>query len=227
MAEIIDQQNTSGTIGIGFGDSGSGRDYLFQTFIPTLDNITAVAFYLQGGKPGAGLGYKIWIDAANASHQPTGAVGVGIGGQTEIPSATLVQDALTKYTLTTPVTGLTPGNRYCMVAAPWNMSTHVWASAYVDWRSSTANPYANGKRGHADGAFTTFGFPDASNADIQFQIYGMEPVTGPGKVVGPAIGSPMMYFDRIKKLWFRERPQILLPDFEKPRILVPGFSNGL
>lgn len=49
----IDQQNTTGTTGIGFGDVGSGRDYLGQGFTAGFDSINAIAFYLVG-KSGTG-----------------------------------------------------------------------------------------------------------------------------------------------------------------------------
>lgn len=172
MAEVIDQENISGTIGIGFGDTGNGRDYMCQGFIPTLDNITAVSFQLNstGSK-----GMKVWIDNADASYFPTGAVGVGIGGATEIPNGSLTT-SLTKYTLASSVT-LVPGNRYVICSAPWNTSTHVWEADYRDVKSSVSNPYANGRRVHADAAYTSFGAPDSGNADILFRTYGESTTT--------------------------------------------------
>lgn len=170
MAHIQDQVNTSGTLGVGFGDVGNGRDYLMQGFIPTASNISAVAFYLHGKSGNGNQGYKVWIDNADASFFPTGAVGVGIGGATEIPNASLVTGALTQYILSAPVT-LTPGNRYVMCFAPWNTSTHVFSSDYQDWRTSVSNPYANGRRVHGNTAFNSFSAPDSGNADIQFRTY--------------------------------------------------------
>lgn len=171
MAEIVDQENTSGTTGIGFGDYGNGRDYLIQGFIPTLNNVTAVSFYITSKPVSGNVGYAVWIDNADTNSNPTGSVATGIGGFTEITNANLTANALTKYTLASSV-NLTIGNRYCICVAPWNTSTHSWEAAYVDWRSSTSNPYANGRRVHGNTAYNSFGAPDSGNADIQFRTYG-------------------------------------------------------
>lgn len=172
MADILDQSNYTGATGIGFGDTGNGRDYLSQGFIPTLNNITAVSFRIADKDGSGSIGYKVWIDTCDTNSKPAGSVGTGIGGATEITNAALVTGALTKYTLTTPVTGLIPGNRYCFVIAPWNTSTHVFAASYHDVMSSTANPYASGKRNHGDTAYTTWSTPDSGNDDILFETYG-------------------------------------------------------
>lgn len=170
MAEVIDQSNHTGSTGIGFGDTGNGRDYMVQGFIPTLNNITAVAFYVNSKDADTNIGYKVWVDACDTSSNPTNGVG-GIGGGTEITNASLVTSGLTKYTLTTPVT-LTPGNRYVVAFAPWNTTTHAWASSYHDWVSSTANPYASGRRVHLNGSYASPTAPDSGNDDILFDTYG-------------------------------------------------------
>lgn len=183
MAEIVDQENTSGAVGIGWGDVGSGRDYLAQGFIPTLDNITAISFWINS-KSGTGTqGYLLWIDNANANSEPTGTVFVGIGGVTEITNAELTTGSLVKYTLATPVTGLTPGNRYCFVLAPYNTTTNAYSADYQDFTSSVSNPYANGRRTHGDTAYTTWSAPDSGNADLQFRVYGNEAVVTKGGTI--------------------------------------------
>lgn len=172
MAHVVDQQNTSGTIGIGFGDVGNGRDYMAQGFIlgTGITNISAIAFYLNGKSGNSNQGYRVWIDNADASSHPTGSIG-GIGGDTLITNAQLTTGALTQYILSSPVTGLTPGNRYCFVVAPWNTSTNVYSSDYQDFRSSVSNPYANGRRTHGNTAYNSWGDPDSGNADLQFRTY--------------------------------------------------------
>ena len=182
MAEIIDQQNTSGALGVGFGDTGTGKDYMCQGFIPTLDNVTAVSFWIASKSSDANIGYAVWIDAADASYFPTGTVFVGVGGFTEITNAELTTGSLVKYTLTTPATGLTPGNRYVICFAPYNTTTNAWAAEYIDWRASVSNPYANGRRVHGDAAFSNWIAPDSGNADIQFQTYGNEPASSGGDI---------------------------------------------
>ena len=170
MAEIIDQQNTSGTIGIGFGDVGNGRDYMAQGFIPTLDNITAIAFYLVGKSGNSNQGYRVWIDTADTDYFPENGVG-GIGGSTLITNAELTTGALTKYSLDSSVS-LTIGNRYVFVIAPWNTSTNAYSSDYQDFRSSVSNPYANGRRVHGNTAYDSWSAPDSGNADLLFRTYG-------------------------------------------------------
>lgn len=171
MADVLDQSNSTGATGIGFGDTLNGRDYMVQGFIPTLSSVTAVSFYVNSKDASANIGYKVWIDATDASSNPTGVVGVGIGGATEISNATINTSGLTKYTLTTAAT-VTAGNRYCIAFAPWDTSTHLWTSSYHDFVSSTANPYANGRRVHLDGSFATPTAPDAGADDILFETYG-------------------------------------------------------
>jgi len=172
FADTLDQSNTSGTIGIGFGDLGNGRDYMCQGFkMATYNQITAISFYVKSKDGNANVGYKVWIDNANANSEPTGTVAVGIGGGTEITNATLNTTTLTKYTLGSTV-DVTIGNQYTLCLAPWNTSTHVWASSYNDFQSSVSNPYANGRRTHGDTAYTTWSAPDSGNADIHFEIYG-------------------------------------------------------
>lgn len=141
-----------------------------QGFIPTLTSITAVSFQTDS-KPGAGFGFAVWIDNADASFFPTGSVFTGIGGYTEIPSASLATGALTKYTLASTVT-LVPGNRYVICFAPINTVTHAWAASYHDWRGGISNPYASGRRVHLDGSFANPSAPDSGNSDIAFETYG-------------------------------------------------------
>lgn len=171
IGERIDQENTSGSIGIGFGDVGNGRDYMAQGFIPTLNNITAISFWLNGKSGTSTQGYKVWIDATDSSSHPTGSNGTGIGGATEITNATLTTGSLVKYSLATAVT-LTPTSRYAFVVAPWNTSTHAYSSDYQDLRSSVSNPYANGRRTHGNTAYNSWGDPDSGNADLNFRTWG-------------------------------------------------------
>jgi hypothetical protein len=181
MAEILDQSNASGTIDIGWGDVGSDRDFMCQGFIPTLNNVTAISFNIRGKSGDPNQGYLLWIDAANANSEPLGVKYVGVGGVTEITNAQLVTGATTKYTLTTPATGLTIGNQYCFVLAPWNTSTDVFSGDYQDFRCSVANPYANGRRNHGNTAYNAWNAPDSGNADLLFETYGNEPVVAPAK----------------------------------------------
>ena len=46
QTETLDQQNLSGSTGIGFGDTGSNRDYMCQGFIARLTNVSAISFYV-------------------------------------------------------------------------------------------------------------------------------------------------------------------------------------
>lgn len=171
MADVLDQENTSGTLGIGFGDVGNSRDYLSQSFIPGsgVTNVSAISAYLNGKSGTSTQGYRVWIDNADSSGHPTGAIG-GIGGDTEILNSALVTGALTKYALSSPI-AVTAGNRYCFVLAPWNTTTHDYSSDYQDWSCSVSNPYANGKRSHGNTAYDTWGDPDSGNADLQFRTY--------------------------------------------------------
>ena len=164
--QIIDQENQAGAIGIGFGDTGSGRDYMCQGFIAQTSSIDAVSFKLQST---GSIGMAVWIDAADASSNPTGTVAVGIGGFTEIANATL-STTFKLYALSETVT-LTPGTRYVICLAPWNTSTHVWGSDYRDVLSSVSNPYSSGRRVHLDDAFANPSAPDSGNADILFRTH--------------------------------------------------------
>lgn len=177
FADTIDQSNHTGITGIGFGDTGNGRDYMCQGFYPaTYNQVTAIGFYVNSKDGNSNIGYAMWIDNADTNSNPTGAVATGIGGFTEISNATLNTSGLTKYTLTSPV-NVTIGNKYTACFAPWNTSTHVWASSYHDWVSSTANPYApagftGAKRVHLNGSFANPTAPDLGNDDIIFDEYG-------------------------------------------------------
>lgn len=178
LSEIISVQNQTGSTGIGFGDTGNGRDYLVQGFVPTLVNISAVAFYIVSKDANADIGYKIWIDRVDINSNPLGAVEVGIGGATEITNAQLVTGALTKYTLDSLVS-VSPGTRYGLCVVPYNTTTNAKVSSYQDWHSSTANPYAGGRRVHLDGSYANPVAPDSGNADIRFEIYGYSDIASP------------------------------------------------
>jgi hypothetical protein len=141
-----------------------------QGFIPTATNISAIAFYLHSKSGSPDIGYRVWIDEADANFYPVNGIG-GIGGSTLITNASLVTGALTKYSLSSVVSGLTAGNRYVIVIAPWNTTTNAWASSYNDFRTSVSNPYANGRRVHGDGSYSSWFAPDSGNADIQFRTY--------------------------------------------------------
>ena len=175
LADAIDSgaNNHTGATAIGFGDTLNGRDYMCQGFIMSQYNqITSVGFNINGKNADTNIGRKVWIDTtADLNSVPLGAVAVGIGGGTEITNATLVTGVLTKYVLTSSV-NVTIGNKYVLCMAPWNTTTHVWTSDYQDIITSTANPYANGRRTHGDAAYTTWAAPDAGNDDILFDIYG-------------------------------------------------------
>jgi len=171
-ADNLDQSQTVGSVGIGFGDTGNGRDYMCQGFkMATYNQITAVSFYINSKDGSANVGYAVWIDNADSNSNPLGAVAVGIGGFTEITNASLVTGSLTKYTLSSPVT-ITIGSQYDMCFAPWNTTTHVWTASYNDWVNATTNPYPNGRRVHLDGSFSNPTAPDSGNDDIQFQVFG-------------------------------------------------------
>lgn len=170
MAQVLDQFNHTGALGIGFGDTLNGRDYMVQGFIPTIDNINAVSFYVNSKDGNGQVGYRVWIDTCNVNSNPTNGVG-GIGGSTLITNAQINTSGLTKYSLTSSVT-LIPGNRYVMAFAPWNTVSNVWVSSYHDWVSATTNPYANGRRVHLDGSYANPSAPDAGNDDILFETYG-------------------------------------------------------
>ena len=160
---------------VGFGNLGGGRDYMSQGFKTTaITQITAVSFQVNGKSGTSTQGYKVWIDEANASSNPSGTVGVGIGGETEILNSALVTGATTKYALTSSVT-LTAGTQYCFVIAPWNTTTHVFSANYQDFRCSVSNPYANGRRTHGNTAYNTWNAPDSGNADLLFETWGDEP----------------------------------------------------
>ena len=173
-ADEITTMNQSAPFGIGFGDTGANRDYMCQGFVPKLPTITAVAFNLQSVGT---QGYLMWLDtatAANTSSPSNGGldgVGTGIGGVREIPNAEL-STSMKKYPLGHPVK-VTPENYYVVCFAPWNTSTHVWATDYRDWDAHNTNPYpSKGRRVHLGEGFNEISAPDSGNGDIQFEIYG-------------------------------------------------------
>lgn len=178
QSEVLAIRQATGATSIGFGDTLNGRDYMCQGFIATMSTVSSISFYVNSKDASTDIGYKVWIDNVDSNSNPQGAVGVGIGGATEITNANINTSGLTKYTLTTPVT-LTVGNRYGMVFAPWNTTTHVWASSYHDWVSSIANPYSGGRRVHLDGSFANPAAPDAGADDILFEVYGYLDIASP------------------------------------------------
>lgn len=176
MADVLDQSNHTGSTGIGFGDTGNGRDYMCQGFVPGagVTNISAVSFYVNSKDANTNIGYRVWIDTCDANSNPANGVG-GIGGSTLITNAQINTSGLTKYALASPVT-LILGNKYVMVFAPWDTVNNIWANSYHDWLSSTANPYApssfsGAKRVHLDNNFANPSAPDSGNDDIQFETY--------------------------------------------------------
>lgn len=174
--ELLDQRNYIGTTGIGFGDTGNGRDYMCQGFIPTGNTVTSVSFQINSKDGSSDVGYLVWIDNVDSSSNPLGTVNVGIGGATEITNAQLIVGNMGKYVLSAPVT-VVPGQRYGIVVVPWNTTTHAKVSSYNDWQSSTANPYASGRRVHLDGSFANPSAPDAGNDDILFETYSAIPAS--------------------------------------------------
>jgi len=193
MADILDQKNYSGSVAIGFGDVGNGRDYMVQGFCPAIDNITAVSFKINSKDGNTNIGYKVWIDTCDANSYPTNGVG-GIGGSTEITNAQLVVGTLTKYALATPV-NLVIGNKYVMCFAPWDTVNHVYASSYNDWVSSTSNPYApsgfsGARRVHLNTGYTSPSQPDSGNDDILFETYGAPAFMPQRKENRPAMFKP-------------------------------------
>lgn len=172
MANIKDQENTTGGVGIGYGDLGNGRDYMVQGFKSSsaVTNITHVSIKMNatGSKD-----LKIWIDTANANSEPDNGVG-GIGGVTLIANADL-STSLKKFELTTPV-NLTAGQQYIICTAPWDISGDAWAADFRDWDGAVSNPYANGRRNHGNTAYGAWSAPDSGNADIVFETWGDEPV---------------------------------------------------
>lgn len=169
-ADTLDQSNTSGSINIGFGQSAVLR-YSCQGFKPTLTSVTAISFYMNNTI--ASQGRLVWIDNADANSFPTGTLAVGLGS-TELTNAQILagNGALTKYTLTSPIT-VTPGNQYVYCMAPWNTSTHAYADDYSDYLSSVSNPYANGKMSAYDcSGACTWTNNDSGNGDRRFEVYG-------------------------------------------------------
>lgn len=173
--DVVDQSNYSGTIGVGFGDTGNGRDYMVMGFVPTLKNITKFGVWLHSKDGNANVGYRAWIDTADSGSAPQNGIG-GIGGSTEITNATLIINRLNQYTLSSPVT-LTPGTRYVLAFAPWNTTTHAWVASYNDWRSSVSNPYASGRRVHLNSSYASPTAPDSGNNDLVFEEYGTDQST--------------------------------------------------
>lgn len=184
--EGLDKTNTSGTTDIGFGDVGSGRDYLGQGFITDVNTITAISFYLVSKSGNSDYGYRVWIDEVNSSSEPLNGIG-GIGGDTQITNANLTTGALTKYTLSSTVT-VTSGTRYGIFLAPWNTNTNAHSGDYQDIRSSVSNPYADGRRVHGNTAYNSWSAPDSGNADILFETYGYNGTPLIDKVSGTDAG---------------------------------------
>lgn len=194
MADVLDQSNATGATGIGFGDTGNSRDYMGQGFIPTLSNISAISLKLSTVGT---MGLLVWIDNADANFFPTGAVGVGIGGVTEILNSALVAATLTKYSLSAPVT-LIPGQRYVIMFAPWDTSNHVFSADYRDVVSSSADPYASGKRIHGNGAYNSFAAPDSGTDDILFEEYSNRIAHKINNYLGISAGNGMSVSEKIR-----------------------------
>lgn len=164
-ADTLDQSNSSGSTGIGFGESNNLK-YSCQGFKPTSNQVTAVSFKLNSV---GSAGMKLWVDAAGTNSAPTGTLEVGLGSM-EIANNQL-STTLTKYTLPTPIF-VTPNAQYTFCLAPWNTTTHTYSSNYRDLMSSTGNPYANGKVVNYVGSTSTWSNPDNGNADRIFEVYG-------------------------------------------------------
>lgn len=171
VIDSVDQQNLSGTLGVGFGDTGASRDYLAMGFTPTYSDITAVGFNIGGKSGNSQEGYAVWIDNADASFFPTGSVFTGIGGFTKIFNSDIVTNTLSRYSLASTVI-LTPGQRYAVVVSPYNTTSNTWTPIYQNWLSSITNPYAAGRRVHANASFTGWNAPDSGTSDLVFQTYG-------------------------------------------------------
>lgn len=173
-AFIIDQQNTEGARGSGFGDIGNGRDYIFQGFTPTKDNIAAIGFRINEKSIDPNQGYKVWIDEATEDFYPVNAVG-GIGGVTLISNSQLTVGELQKYNLTSPVS-LIPDQKYVIAFAPWNTDTDTYSTDYRDFMISIDDPYSGGIMTRANTGYTDFNTPDSGDADLVFRTYAIEPV---------------------------------------------------
>lgn len=162
----LDQENTSGALGIGFGEN-AGVKYRSQSFIPTLNLLEQIAVHPNstGSK-----GLKFYIDNADSNGFPTGTLGVGLYSFV-VPNASLVA-ALTAYSLPVPLS-VTPGNSYCYYMAPWDTAGDVYSDDYRDFRASVSNPYASGKMASYETA-TGWYNNDDGNADMVFQTYGSD-----------------------------------------------------
>lgn len=165
-ADGLDQSNSTGTQDVGFGN-GSTNKYACQGFKPTYNRVTAVSVYLTNN-----IGTEdmlIWVDAADSNSYPTGTLEQGLG-RMEIPNSQLAY-ALTKYTFSSPIT-VTPNNQYVFCVAPWDNSTHSYATRYRNFKSSTSNPYANGKVSTYSTSGSTWSNPDSGALDRVFEVYG-------------------------------------------------------
>lgn len=164
-ADLLDQQNLTGGVGIGSGQTPTPQARS-QGFKPTYNYLSAIAFKINsvGSK-----GMLVVIDNADANSKPTGTYQVGLYSF-EITNAQL-STALKKFSLPTPL-AVTANNQYAFYLVPWNTTTHAYADDYRDWDSSVGNPYANGKQAFYDSGSGTWGNNDSGNADSVFQTYG-------------------------------------------------------
>lgn len=169
MAEIVDQEYTAGTIGVGWGDSV--REACAQGFIPSLASLTAISFELNST---GSTDVTVYVDTADSNSFPSNTYKSGALYSWTIANANL-STGLTKYSLPVEQT-LTISSQYCFYLIPTSGGTY--SSDYRDLKSSTANPYASGKRAHYNP--TTWSNPDSGNADINFRTYGNEAITDSG-----------------------------------------------
>lgn len=165
--EIVDAANTTGGVGIGFGQTPNPQAR-GQGFKTTGSLITAVAFKLNsvGSK-----GMLVVFDNADSNSKPTGVYKTGIYSF-EITNGNLAT-SLKKFALPVALP-VTPGNQYVFYLVPWDTSTHAYADDYRDWDSNVGNPYANGKQSYYDtSSGGSWNNNDSGNADSVFRIYTM------------------------------------------------------
>lgn len=166
MAEVISIQQDASTGAAGFGEI-AGNKHRGNTFTALHDNVTAVMLQLDS------TGSKdLRIDIyATSGDLPTGS---SLGGYT-VPNASL-STSYTKYTFSSPVTGLSIGTKYAFVLSPY--SAGVYSDDYRDMRISNANPYADGTHFKHEGSFAT-----ESGLDCKFRIYANESATGTNAIL--------------------------------------------
>lgn len=142
MSLIVDQQQMiNDGSAAGAGQFASAR-YRGQVFTPTQARVDAVMFYCQFDGGGT-IGFKIYFyNVDQGTNLPT----------TEIYSFTVAASAYTqnkynRFTLPVPITGLTPGTKYCFYVAPWDIANDQYPAGdyYRDLKwSATAGDYTGG-----------------------------------------------------------------------------------